>query len=110
MTPAPPGVTPDRSAADVGVLLEFPNPISETSSHLTLSSSGQSVSLRIFASVPGKTRVFRHCGGRVGRQCRQRCAKPGNIAPRTGSVSVGRYSSTAVLPEAVGEIGGIGRK
>ena len=37
-------------------------------------------------------------------------AKPGNIAPRTGSVSVGRYSSTAVLPDAVCEIGGIGRE
>jgi hypothetical protein len=50
-----------------------------------------------FASVPGKTRVFRHFGGRAGRQRRQRRAKPSNIAPRRGSVSVGRYSSTAVL-------------
>ena len=63
-----------------------------------------------FASVPGKTRVFRHFGGDAGVQCRQRRAKPGNIAPRRGSVSVGRYSSTAVLPEAVCEIGGTGRK
>src|SRR5215831_11160929 len=61
-----------------------------------------------FASVPGKTRVFRHCGGRSGRQCRQRRPKSSNIAPRRGSVSAGRYSSTAVLPEAVGEIGEIG--
>jgi len=63
-----------------------------------------------FASAPGKTRVFRHCGGRAGRQRRQRPAKSSNIAPRRGNVSVGRYSSTAVLPEAVCEIGGIGRK
>src|SRR5215831_5181913 len=63
-----------------------------------------------FASVPGKTQVFRHCGGRAGRQRRQRRAKPGNIAPRRGSVSVGRYSSTAVLPEAVCKICGTGRK
>ena len=32
---------------------------------------------------------------------RQRHAKSSNIAPRSGSVSVGRYSSTAVLPGAV---------
>src|SRR5215831_4479228 len=63
-----------------------------------------------FASVPGKTRVFRHCGGRSGRQRRQRRAKSSNLAPRRRSVSVGRYSSTAVLPEAVCEIGGTGRK
>ena len=63
-----------------------------------------------FASVPGKTRVFRHFGGRAGSSHRQRRAKSSNIAPRRGGVSVGRYSSTAVLPEAVGEIGGIGRK
>ena len=37
-----------------------------------------------FASVPGKTRVFRHFGGRAGRQRRQRRAKPGN--PRRGGV------------------------
>jgi hypothetical protein len=62
------------------------------------------------ASVPGKTRVFRHFGGRAGRQRRQRRAKSSNIAPRRGSVSVGRYFSTAVLPDAVREIGGTGRK
>src|SRR5215472_15161180 len=50
-----------------------------------------------FASVPGKTRVFRHCAGRAGRQCRQRRAKPSNITPSSGGVSVGPYSSTAVL-------------
>jgi len=53
MTPAPPGVTPDRSAADVGVLLEFPNPISETSSHLTLSSSGESANFRFLSGGAG---------------------------------------------------------
>src|SRR5215831_20793455 len=63
-----------------------------------------------FASVPGKTRVFRHFGGRAGRQRRQRRTKPSNIAPKRGGVSVGRYSSTAVLPDAVCEIYGIGRK
>jgi hypothetical protein len=30
------------------------------------------------------------------------------MAPTTGSVSVGRYSSTAVLPDAVCKIGGTG--
>jgi hypothetical protein len=63
-----------------------------------------------FASVPGKTRVFRHFGGGAGRQRRQRRAKPSNIAPRRGSVSVGRYSSTAAPPDAVCEIGGTGSK
>jgi hypothetical protein len=45
-----------------------------------------------------------------GRSCRQRRVTPSNIAPSSGGVSVGRYSSTAVLPDAVGDIGGIGRK
>ena len=63
-----------------------------------------------FASVPGKARVFRHSCGRAGRQCRQRRAKSSNIAPRRGSVSAGRYSSTAVLAGAVYEIGGICRE
>src|SRR5262249_27122620 len=57
-----------------------------------------------FASVPGKTRVFRHFGGVAGRQRRQRRPKSSNIAPRTGSVSVGLYSSTAVLPEVLCEV------
>jgi hypothetical protein len=59
-----------------------------------------------FSSDPGKARFFRHSCGRAGRQCRKRRAKSSNIAARTGSVSAGRYSSTAVLPDAVCEIGG----
>jgi hypothetical protein len=69
-----------------------------------------SPSLRISPSSQGKTRVFRHFGGHAGRQRRQRRAKSSNIAPRRGSVSVGRYSSTAALLDAVCEIGGTGRK
>jgi hypothetical protein len=63
-----------------------------------------------FASVREKAGIFRHFGRPAGRQRRQRRAKSSNIAPRTGSVSVGRYSSTAVLPDAVCEIGGTGSK
>ena len=51
-----------------------------------------------FASVPGKARVFSHCGGRAGRQRRQRHAGPGNMAPRSDGVSVRQYLSTAPTP------------
>src|SRR5215469_69286 len=63
-----------------------------------------------FASVPGKTPVFRHFGGHPGLQRRQRRTQPSSVGPNSVGVSVGRYSSTAVLPDAVCEIGGIGRK
>src|SRR5215475_5766 len=39
-----------------------------------------------------------------GASCRQRRVTPSNIAPSSGGVSVGRYSSTAVLPDAVADI------
>src|SRR5215472_5063312 len=63
-----------------------------------------------FASVLEKTWVFCHFGGRAGRRRRQRRAESRNLAPRRRNVSVGRYFSTAVLQNAVCEIGGTGRK
>ena len=63
-----------------------------------------------FAYVPGKARIFRQLGDHAGWQRRQRRAKPRNNEPRSGSVSVERYSSTAVLLAAVRDIGGAGRK
>src|SRR5215470_17184370 len=63
-----------------------------------------------FASVSGEAGVFRRFGDHAGRQGRRRRADSRNIAPRSGPVSVGLYSSTAVLPDAVCELGGSGRK
>ena len=63
-----------------------------------------------FTRVSRKAPVFRHFSGDAGRQGRQRRAKPRHIEPRSGSVSVELYSSTAVLPDAAREIGGAGRK
>ena len=51
-----------------------------------------------FSSVRGKARSFRGCAGCLRGAWSQRRAGLGNIAPRGGIVSVGRYSSTAVLP------------
>ena len=48
-----------------------------------------------FPFVPGKVQVFRQCGDEARQYGRQRRARSSNIAPRSGSVSVGRYSSTA---------------
>jgi len=75
------------------------------------SSPADSPSLSGFPSpLLEKPRFSAIVAGRVGRQCRQRPAKSSNIAPRRRNVSVGRYSSTAVLPDAVCEIGGTGCK
>src|SRR5262249_35551856 len=69
-----------------------------------------SPSLSGFRLRPGKDAGFppflRPCGAAASAETR----KARQHALRRGSVSVGRYSSTAVLPEAVCEIGGIGRK
>jgi hypothetical protein len=53
-----------------------------------------------FASVSGKARGFGQFGDHAAQQCRQRRAQPRNIVRRSGSVSVGLYSSTAGLPDA----------
>src|SRR5215472_11874565 len=72
------------------------------------SAPADSPSLSGFRLRPRKDAGFppfwRPCGAAVSAER----AKSSNIAPRAGSVSAGRYSSTAVLPEAVGEIGEIG--
>ena len=73
-------------------------------------SSRESVSLRISPTFLEKARIFRQLGDHAGWQRRQRRAKPRNNEPRSGSVSVERYSSTAVLLAAVRDIGGAGRK
>jgi hypothetical protein len=74
-----------------------------------LPSSRQSVSLRLsrpFEEKPGFSATMRT----IARgSCRQRRENPSNIARSGGSVSVGLYSSTAVLPDAVRDIGDIGR-
>src|SRR5215472_4120669 len=65
-----------------------------------------SPSLSGFRLRPGKDAGFppflRPCGVAASAETR----KARQHALRTGTVSVGRYSSTAVLPEAVCEIGG----
>jgi hypothetical protein len=58
-----------------------------------------------FAFVPGKARVLRRCGGDARQYGRQRPAKSSNIALRSGSVSVGRYFSTAVSPMRFAPVG-----
>ena len=58
-----------------------------------------------FAFVPGKARVLRRCGDEARQYGRQRPAKSSNIALRSGSVSVGRYFSTAVSPMRFAPVG-----
>src|ERR1700751_4372056 len=80
------------------------NPISETGSLVTLPSSRESVSLRISPSFLGKARIFRQYGHAARPYGRQRRASSTNIALRNGSVSVGRYSSTALSPMRVAAV------
>ena len=54
-----------------------------------------------FAFVSRKVPVFRQFREATVWQGRQRRAQPGNIEPKNASVSVGLYSSTAVLSDAV---------
>ena len=63
-----------------------------------------------FGAVRDKVRVFRQFGGYAGRRGRQRRAKPRNLEPRGGGVSVELYSSTAGLLDAVREIVAAGCK
>src|ERR1700758_5393735 len=53
---------------------------------------------REFVSVRREAAVSRGCAGWSERRGRQRLARSSNIAQRSGSVSVGRYSSTALSP------------
>ena len=52
-----------------------------------------------FTRLSEKAPVFRHFGGGAGRQGRERHRGAKQHAKRSASVSVGRYSSTAVLLE-----------
>ena len=63
-----------------------------------------------FTRVSGKAPVFRHFGGDAGRQGRERHRGARQHAKRSASVSVGRYSTTAVLPDAARDIGSAGRE
>jgi hypothetical protein len=63
-----------------------------------------------FTRVSGTAQVFRHFGGDAGRQGRERHRGAKQPAKRSASVSVGRYSSTAVLPDAARDIGSAGRE
>src|SRR5215831_19747804 len=56
---------------------------------------------------PGFSAIMRTMPG---GSCRQRRAKPSSVGPSSVGVSVGPYSSTAVLPDAFRDIGGAGRK
>jgi len=63
-----------------------------------------------FTRVSGKAQVFRHFGGDAGRQGRERHRGAKQHSKRSASVSVGRYSSTAVLPESARDIGSAGHE
>src|SRR6516165_254490 len=58
-----------------------------------------------FAFVPRKARVLRRCGDVAGQYGRQRRARSSNIALRSGSVSIGRYFSTAASPMRFAPVG-----
>jgi hypothetical protein len=58
-----------------------------------------------FAFVPGKARVLRRCGDEAGQHGRQRRARSSSIALRSGSVSIGRYFSTAASPMRFAPVG-----
>src|SRR6516164_1573764 len=58
-----------------------------------------------FAFVPWKSPGFRQCGDEARRHGRQRRASSSNIALRNASVSIGRYSSTAVSPMRFATVG-----
>ena len=57
-----------------------------------------------FTRASEKAPVFRHCGGDAGRPGRERHRGAKQHAKRSASVSVGRYSSTAVLPDAARQL------
>jgi hypothetical protein len=81
------------------------SPRPRTGSSNPLPSRRESVSLRVsrrFEEKPGFSATMRTVPGGSGRQ---RLAKPSNVGPSSGGLSVGRYSSTAVLPDAVRDIG-----
>src|SRR5262249_15178315 len=58
-----------------------------------------------FAVVPGKARVVRQFEDKARPYGRQRRARSSNIVLRSGSVSVGLYSSTAVSPMRLASVG-----
>ena len=58
-----------------------------------------------FAFVPRKARVLRRCGDVAGQYGRQRRERSSNIALRSGSVSIGRYFSTAASPMRFAPVG-----
>jgi hypothetical protein len=60
---------------------------------------------REFAFLRREAAVSRGCGGWGERRGRQRRARSSDIARRSGSVSVGRYSSTAVSPRWLATVG-----
>ena len=69
---------------------------------------------REFAFLRREVAVSRGCAGWGERRGRQRRARSSNIALRSGSVSVGRYSSTALSPMRFATVGaalqaGLGR-
>src|SRR5215471_585672 len=63
---------------------------------------------REFAFLRREAAVFRGCAPLGWRRGRRRRAGWSNIAPRNGNISVGPYSSTAVLPARFRDRGGDG--
>src|SRR5262249_14612961 len=63
---------------------------------------------REFAFLRREAAVFRGCAPFGWRRGRRRRAGWSNIAPRNGNISVGPYSSTAVLPARFRDRGGDG--
>jgi hypothetical protein len=63
-----------------------------------------------FTRVSGKVPVFRQFGGDAVPQGRERHRGARQPAKRSASVSVGQYSSTAMLPDAARDIGSAGRE
>src|SRR5215813_12313652 len=63
---------------------------------------------REFAFLRREAAVFRGCAPLGWRRGRRRRPGWSNIAPRNGNISVGPYSSTAVLPARFGDRGGAG--
>ena len=60
---------------------------------------------REFAFLRLEAAVSRGCAGWGERRGRQRRTRSSNIAQRSGSVSVGRYSSTALSPMRFATVG-----
>src|SRR5215470_7947421 len=83
------------SRAELEVRIHFPPAESQVRTCLS----------REFAFLRREAAVSRGCAGWGERRGRQRRTRSSNIALRSGSVSVGRYSSTALSPMRFATVG-----